>query len=1818
MGYSQRIRTEIGINKTINVELEQDFNFLEILSLKIQQEDVYDRSCANYGVVVGRITANNGYGIPNAKVSIFVPIDDVDKLNPEITAIYPYTTTDIKNEDGYRYNLLPYEQSYSNHVPTGTFPSRKDALTNKLAIEIYDKYYKYTVKTNDSGDYMIMGVPLGVQIVFLDLDLSDIGEFSLTPQDLIRMGRATDAQVSGPQFKSSNNLNSLPQIVNITKSIDVSPLWGDENICRIAINRVDFDLRDDANIDIQPTAVFMGSLISSIETKPLKIACKPSTEMGNLCNLVAGPGEILAIRQTIYDDSYGRPVLEQYNFNGGNNVIDTDGSWLVDVPMNLEYVVINEFGERVFSNDPKVGIPTKSKYRFKVKWKQSNDLSATIKRGYFLVPNIREGGWISSVNDPRLLGTTNPTQYGEFIQSYAFSLDWADYGNTGTTKGRQIIQSAIDCEDRFYQFSYNKVYTVSGMIDLYHKGTNRGRFIGIKQITDNSCDSTNYKFPTNDGTRNFDMLFNIVNFLMSIILLIVLPLLPVIHIVAFIWPLFKLLFIFVYGPIAYTIYFLCKLVDLIPGIKANCKKPPNLKDLFNKIGNPFKKLKFPILTYPECEICSCTSETVDIEQGDAFNFATRAQQNQSISCTINTQSSTGFSNIYSEDYCKDDPFLGGVNTPACSGLTNTCGDSALAIQELMAGNGNNTYYKRTPASIIGNCNGLPYQWHSQDLTLAERLNLFNTKAKFFNSQPGGGWNQIKVSVNPTQNAGKFHYDNVMALLIDDGCADTFTTGAIISFNGSKFSTDPNLTGGTLTTYLNSDGDEVTTTAVKGLPKNVSNITINCADPSNPNSFLPPVNYILNQSSEIQQALIPNTKGQINNITFTYDGTSGVNGTYTNVSGTTDGVGVNATFNIVVLGGVPTSVTINNVGYNYEESETITILGSVIGGQDGYDDVDITVTNVSLQQYENVVFQKFPTDVEYFQVITAMTYGNFSNLNPTPQTGQYNTPTITQYDSLRYRFTDNFMTMFAEIKDPQGIYTNYRYGTDYNTFRPIYTMPDQKQYVVAFLVRGVDPHSSRQPMNIDISKLMGKSSYGSVVISGNYKLNIPIQPGLVLPRHNDIRVNTSISPTTGQGHPIFFDSYFYQVPSNFSSYTTNLIANYSALDATALTSFPGTPNRPFQVDTTSSFTILDNTKVNTIGGYLTVNATNNLFAQSFYQTGSLGLIQTTSQYTFSSNVYSLNMNPNHYLNLNGDKQHRGYYPNEYIEGGTYFYAQKEIQRVYNNIPVTRIQAGNFVYFSPIYPTGVTTNFIAGTQKVVMRTDRLPSSTYRSDTQGNNTFVLHQNLGFSIYAYDDNGVSAPQYSEQTIGYNSGDNIEDEPSQFEETIINSFSCQGLAPLSCYSGNGENFGVKPAGHPCFEKPSIVRNGCYVFVDKPIIRLVRDFQQLAEWKARFKVNLAACRGVFGHNFVNNWVNGTLFAFPIKNKRLFGTDPTTGSFNVPFNKYCKDVVMLHPVTNNFFYRSSPYNYSSGKFVGFTPNNKTHRNKLQLQFPTTIMDLGPRDAFANELSCSSDYFGYNINNMKQTSYQDVSNILNLFIISRQISSTFLGQLLSAGDASVDTFFSRKKARFDGDYAQAISVNSEIGVDEFDFESYDYTTGSTGGNTFYVKDKTVGIFFSSDTQIRDYISPKRIIRNDSTVPGLYDYLSVFTQVVPMYKWNITQTNTTSIFGNQYNDWATTKADIQAQKYQSLDRVAVSSNYFRGQVNIPSQLKGYIYNVVPATPPLTGFVFEGDRVGGQTLANGSNVTVGAPFYFYFGLVRGNNALDKFNVKYLGVETI
>jgi len=78
MNKSQRIYLSSGDtgndnqDKYIRVKLEQDVETLEFMSLSLGTADVYQNFNADYGVLVGRVLANGGIGVPNAKISIFI------------------------------------------------------------------------------------------------------------------------------------------------------------------------------------------------------------------------------------------------------------------------------------------------------------------------------------------------------------------------------------------------------------------------------------------------------------------------------------------------------------------------------------------------------------------------------------------------------------------------------------------------------------------------------------------------------------------------------------------------------------------------------------------------------------------------------------------------------------------------------------------------------------------------------------------------------------------------------------------------------------------------------------------------------------------------------------------------------------------------------------------------------------------------------------------------------------------------------------------------------------------------------------------------------------------------------------------------------------------------------------------------------------------------------------------------------------------------------------------------------------------------------------------------------------------------------------------------------------------------------------------------------------------------------------------------------------------------------------------------------------------------------------------------------------------
>jgi hypothetical protein len=1779
MPKSVRIRTKVGVDRQVNLNLEQDFEYIEILSLKLSQSEIYTRQCADYGVVAGRVSVNDGFGVPNAKVSIFIALSTADEANPIISAIYPYKTISDINEDGYKYNLLPYKPSYPGHSATGSFPDLEDVLTNPTAIEIYDKYYKFTVTTNDSGDFMIFGVPTGTFDIIMNVDISDIGPFSQSPQDLIRLGLATESQVNGTRFRVSENLGTLPQIISLNKSVTILPLWGDPDLCQISITRTDFDLTAEANLEIKPTAIFMGSLVSDSDELAQKRNCKPKNKSGYQCSLFAGPGQILAIRQTIRQDTQGRPLLEEYEFENNGKVIDENGTWLLDVPMNLDYVVTNEFGEQVFSTDEKKGIPTRARYRFKVSWNQSSSLSEPVKRASFLVPNIREYGWSSSNEDPiTTLSFTSPS-YIAARKSYAFSVDWDDYADVvnNPNDAEEIIQDAIDCKDKFYEMTYNKVYTVSQLITQFRKGTANPRYLSIKNITDDTCESTTNKFPTNDTQYRFDLLF-ILFVILSIFFSIILK-------------------------FAVTVFhIICFLVSSIRNWKIclplgiGCRQPFKESQFLIKIEQKFSNLNIPLFTYPDCELCSC--------QATGTGGATPGPQGSLVQQAPFTNNSVLADVISSYSYdveSEDDE-----------------NDYTTVLSSTMAGyqdrNPVQTWNFRTP--FIQAFNYTPsfdtslratLYYYSIGLPLHEKMTMMNFKGKFFgdgtlNSSStanaplnvssnsgvhtvGGGTNQIKVAFDTqhnftnygletqlggglqlspnVQNRG-FHYDNVMILFTEE----KYNDGAILTFNDPYNKRDPNLSG---------------------ITKNI------------------------------------------------YD-------TY--------------------------SIT----------GETLNVDSQVFVGHTNPYTGERLITKYNIVQTdgESDKYLRYPTDIEYFQVIKSMTYSEYKTILDNNYFAEEFNPIY--FSSFYYRVFDNYqvVSQFNPIRDfydaagvtapiPYDGIEAFRFYFAWQKAWDLYS--DKSETFMTIMVRGVDPHSSRVKVKYGLGRLFNRKNHWAVQFEGDYKLNIPLQPndGLdfgdlptaspnsqIKAKNNAQRcvkhdglgnTNNGIDTGYSQGR-IFFKSFHFKPSAvQWTPFRTRSVYKYSSLSETD-TSSSITPIRRQRIIGTNppEYTITVNSSMfSSVGAYT--------YSESSTRGG--GLRVGLDNYFTRNAAFGVETD---FSNGASFKDSR-YAVGESVEGGSIMLCGGGNLRLgpassYNGFQL--VGRLNSYYYSKIYiePTQDTSCFLMqNNERIVLRTDRMPSSDLvQKFTQPDGTplveYTMMANGQFFITEVSDEGVlSGVGPGSSTPGFTVGSvdtpipNSED-PESFGQVdkLLSSFSCGSLVPINCYQTIYPDSLTVANPSTCqyytgTNERYFIEGSCYSLVHPPYLgsNLTKDLQLITEWTSRMNINFGACREVFAHTFTNNWVNGTLYAFPFKNQRFF-TGVNANPPNQPYNKYCRDTIFLDPITFNFYYRSSPYKHSGSDFIGRDGFKNllgnSIGNKKNLMFPTTIMDLGPRDEIQKYISQSGNWDGYIMNRLNPTTFSDISDILNLFILSRFASASF-GALFATKGANILNFFSRNERFVDADYAQLIATNSQLGIAAFEPANYPEPPENSGYNSpLYfpagvsdVKKITFGIFFTGDSQVRDYISPNRTIYDSSGQIGVDDacsftYIPITTQSVPFYLWRI-ETNSTNpnIFGTPENDWYTANNNIFQYEYQKIDRLYPDSKTFQPQnINIINYHKGWIANYSPTViNPATGGLDYKPEPGLP-----DEYLTGAPFYFYFGITKGASAFDRFLTKWIDTDEI
>ena len=447
---SYRIKANVSNDTYVDVNLTQDIEVFEILSLKITSENFYKLHTADYGCIAGRVLANGNVGIPNAKVSVFIEADEETKADAVLSYLYPYSSVYSKNSEGVRYNLLTEEKLTACHQNVGTFPSKRLVLDDNNVLEIFDKYYKFTTVTNASGDYMIFGVPTGSQTLHMDLDISDIGDLlSQKPRDLQYKGYNKTSFENANMFKNDKSLDSLAQIFTQTESVYVYPFWGEKdemgetNSNGVRITRKDIDV----DYKFEPTCVFIGSIVSDEKSNGFTRRCIPTERMGKMDRITTGEGTIEMIRKKTDG------TVESYTIQG-NQLIDGNGTWCYQIPMNLDYVMTDEYGNIVPTDDPDKGVPTRTRVRFRV---SLSDFDTDYENSHLvkvLIPN-------------------NPKNIkSEEEIDYVFGTNTSD-NEEGTASFRDLF--------------YNNVYTVKSYIPrLQFRNYNREkRFSGIKAVNVN-------------------------------------------------------------------------------------------------------------------------------------------------------------------------------------------------------------------------------------------------------------------------------------------------------------------------------------------------------------------------------------------------------------------------------------------------------------------------------------------------------------------------------------------------------------------------------------------------------------------------------------------------------------------------------------------------------------------------------------------------------------------------------------------------------------------------------------------------------------------------------------------------------------------------------------------------------------------------------------------------------------------------------------------------------------------------------------------------------------------------------------------------------------------------------------------------------------------------------------------------------------------------------------------------------------------------------------------------------------------------------------
>lgn len=277
-------------DKYIMINLNQSYEFIDILSLKLSLSKLksYRNFSSDYGIITGRVIANNGVGLPNCRLNLFIPKssdEEIERQTKNLTffdktcikigeMFYPFKTPRDLDVEGKQFNILPafrrfqrqsgfpnndYGIGYRPYSPLGDFPEKEEVLTNRNAEYVYNKYFKYSTVTNESGDYMMI-VPTGSYELVMNCDITDIGPFSVSPKFIYdtKPVNYDDFEENGTKIKENIPPQNAPNIIMQTIPVNIKPLWSNSNDEETGINYQNINILQ----NITPTALVTGSNIA--------------------------------------------------------------------------------------------------------------------------------------------------------------------------------------------------------------------------------------------------------------------------------------------------------------------------------------------------------------------------------------------------------------------------------------------------------------------------------------------------------------------------------------------------------------------------------------------------------------------------------------------------------------------------------------------------------------------------------------------------------------------------------------------------------------------------------------------------------------------------------------------------------------------------------------------------------------------------------------------------------------------------------------------------------------------------------------------------------------------------------------------------------------------------------------------------------------------------------------------------------------------------------------------------------------------------------------------------------------------------------------------------------------------------------------------------------------------------------------------------------------------------------------------------------------------------------------------------------------------